>query len=92
VVEFVQLWDLVVFKKLILGSGKSSFLVYITQRIDSGKLGGTQYFDNKPLTKQLFKEIGAYVMQDDNLLPTSTVHETLMEAAYVLIIFIISCV
>jgi ABC-type multidrug transport system ATPase subunit len=66
-----------------LGSGKSSFLDYISQRINSGKIGGTVYFDNKIMSKNYFREIGAYVMQDDNLLPTSSVHETLMEAALV---------
>ncbi|XP_065177520.1 ATP-binding cassette sub-family G member 5-like [Sycon ciliatum] len=60
------------------GSGKTSLLDCIAQRTVWGsRQTGTIYVDHRPLTTALFRARGAYVMQDDTLLPFLTVRETL---------------
>eukprot|EP00117_Sycon_ciliatum_P044031 scpid75987/ scgid31811/ ABC transporter G family member 2; White-brown complex homolog protein 2 len=60
------------------GSGKTSLLDCIAQRTVSGSTTtGTVFMDCQLMTPALFRARGAYVMQDDTLLPFLTVRETL---------------
>ncbi|KAG2379387.1 hypothetical protein C9374_007526 [Naegleria lovaniensis] len=64
------------------GSGKSSLLDLISRRVNNSKeCFGEVEFKGRPMTKKLFQKEGGYVFQDDVLLATDTIHETLLEAS-----------
>ncbi|KAK4784639.1 hypothetical protein SAY86_019007 [Trapa natans] len=63
------------------GSGKSTFIDALANRIARGSLRGTVTLNGEPLESRMLKVISAYVMQDDLLFPMLTVEETLMFAA-----------
>lgn len=63
------------------GSGKSTFIDALANRIAKGSLRGTVTLNGESLESRLLKVISAYVMQDDLLFPMLTVEETLMFAA-----------
>lgn len=63
------------------GSGKSTFIDALANRIAKGSLRGSVTLNGEPLESRLLKVISAYVMQDDLLFPMLTVEETLMFAA-----------
>ncbi|XVF50429.1 hypothetical protein PTKIN_Ptkin04bG0099300 [Pterospermum kingtungense] len=65
------------------GAGKSTFLDALAGRIAQGSLEGSVRIDGKPVTASYMKMISSYVMQDDQLFPMLTVHETFMFAAEV---------
>ncbi|XP_004231234.1 ABC transporter G family member STR [Solanum lycopersicum] len=65
------------------GAGKSTFLDAIAGRIARGSLEGSVRIEGKPVTTSYMKMISSYVMQDDQLFPMLTVHETFMFAAEV---------
>eukprot|EP01137_Pigoraptor_chileana_P025804 Opistho-2@95843 len=63
------------------GSGKTSLLDVLACRQSGGTVTGHVTFNGVPVTKSLVREYGAYVMQDDRLLPHLTVRETLTYVA-----------
>jgi ABC-type multidrug transport system ATPase subunit len=67
------------------GSGKTVFMNMISDRLHppDGSVYERNVYVNKgePLTRELFGNIGAYVMQDDVLLETLTPYECLMFSA-----------
>ncbi|KAK8521410.1 hypothetical protein V6N13_077515 [Hibiscus sabdariffa] len=65
------------------GAGKSTFLDALAGRIARGSLEGSVRINGKPVTTSYMKMISSYVMQDDQLFPMLTVHETFMFAAEV---------
>ncbi|KAK6249818.1 ABC transporter-like [Theobroma cacao] len=65
------------------GAGKSTFLDALAGRIAQGSLEGSVRIDGKPVTASYMKMISSYVLQDDQLFPMLTVHETFMFAAEV---------
>ncbi|XVF09432.1 hypothetical protein REPUB_Repub07fG0092200 [Reevesia pubescens] len=65
------------------GAGKSTFLDALAGRIARGSLEGSVRIDGKAVSASYMKMISSYVMQDDQLFPMLTVHETFMFAAEV---------
>ncbi|CAL9762564.1 unnamed protein product [Musa acuminata subsp. burmannicoides] len=63
------------------GSGKSTFIDALADRIERTSLQGSITLNGENLDSGLLKVISAYVMQDDLLFPMLTVEETLMFAA-----------
>ena len=65
------------------GGGKSSLLDILAKRVRSKKeVSGEIIFKGKPLSRKTFQRVGGYVHQEDVLLPTDSIHEALMEAAF----------
>lgn len=69
------------------GCGKSSLLNVLAARIPHGgssanKLTGSIMFNGKPRQEEKFRNISAYVLQDDFMYAYLTVFETLMLAAH----------
>lgn len=63
------------------GSGKSTMIDALADRIARESLKGTITLNGEVLESKLLKVISAYVMQDDLLFPMLTVEETLMFSA-----------
>ncbi|MFQ6647826.1 hypothetical protein Gotur_021867 [Gossypium turneri] len=63
------------------GSGKSTLIDALANRIAKGSLKGNVTLNGETLESRMLKVISAYVMQDDLLFPMLTVEETLMFAA-----------
>ncbi|KAG6473645.1 ABC transporter G family member 6-like [Zingiber officinale] len=63
------------------GSGKSTFIDALANRIERTSLGGSITLNGEASDGQLLRVISAYVMQDDLLFPMLTVEETLLFAA-----------
>ncbi|OMP08055.1 ABC transporter-like protein [Corchorus olitorius] len=63
------------------GSGKTTLIDALANRIDKNSLGGSITLNGEVLEPGLLKVISAYVMQTDQLFPTLTVEETLMFSA-----------
>ncbi|OMP03621.1 ABC transporter-like protein [Corchorus olitorius] len=63
------------------GSGKTTLIDAIANRIDKNSLGGSVTLNGEVLRSGLLKVISAYVMQTDHLFPMLTVEETLMFSA-----------
>jgi ABC-type multidrug transport system ATPase subunit len=69
------------------GCGKSSLLNVLSARVPTGNgsmmhLEGSVTVNGKPRNDQQFRQISAYVQQDDTLYTFITVYETLMLAAH----------
>lgn len=63
------------------GSGKTSLLDFLADRLSSGTRLGTVYVNGTQRDEQTYKHIAKYVPQEDSLLGTSSVKETLDFAA-----------
>lgn len=63
------------------GAGKSSLLNALAGRLPSDRVSGDVLVNNVPAKSKVMKQISAYVLQDDRLLPLLTVKETLRYAA-----------
>lgn len=59
------------------GSGKTSLLDFLADRLSSGTRLGTVYVNGTPRDSDTYKHIAKYVPQEDSLLGTSSVKETL---------------
>lgn len=62
------------------GAGKSTLMDLVAGRKNQGSVEGSMLFDGKP-RPDFFKRVAGYVEQNDVLIPTLTVRETLMYAA-----------
>ncbi len=59
------------------GAGKTTFLDIITCKIILNELNGSVMANNKPYTSKTFGDFANYVTQQDILIQTLTVRETL---------------
>ena len=64
-----------------LGAGKSTCLDILAGKAKRGIVSGQLLINGKVPTKQQFKKISGYVDQEDTLLGTLTVYETLLYSA-----------
>jgi ABC-type multidrug transport system ATPase subunit len=62
------------------GAGKSTLLDIISSRAAEKSYTGSSFVDCKKMDSQTLRHISGYVMQDDALLPTLSVRETLKYA------------
>jgi len=60
------------------GSGKTTLLDLLACRQDAGTREGSICVGADPASRELHKRIGGYVVQEDRLLPSLTVRETLL--------------
>ncbi|KAI3653144.1 hypothetical protein MP228_002569 [Amoeboaphelidium protococcarum] len=63
------------------GAGKTTCLDILAGKPKKGIVTGNLYINNKTPTRAEFKQITGYVDQEDSLLPTLTVYETLLCSA-----------
>jgi ABC-type multidrug transport system ATPase subunit len=63
------------------GAGKTTCLDILAGKPKKGIVTGNLYINNKTPTRAEFKKITGYVDQEDSLLPTLTVYETLLCSA-----------
>ncbi|KIR82739.1 ATP-dependent permease [Cryptococcus gattii E566] len=64
------------------GAGKSTLLDILARKSKSGKVRGDTYLNSRPITDgSTFRRVIGYVDQEDTLLPTLTVYETVLFSA-----------
>jgi ABC-type multidrug transport system ATPase subunit len=63
------------------GAGKTSFLDILARRNKTGNVNGTFYVNGKSIGDREFRKVVGYVDQEDTLMPTLTVFETIMTSA-----------
>ncbi|KAF1913746.1 hypothetical protein BDU57DRAFT_520742 [Ampelomyces quisqualis] len=63
------------------GAGKTTFLDILARKNKAGVAGGDFYLNGEKIRDEEFKSVIGFVDQDDTLLPTLTVHETILDSA-----------
>lgn len=64
------------------GAGKSTLLDILARKAKTGKVEGDTYINSRPITDEsTFRRVVGYVDQEDTLLPTLTVYETVLFSA-----------
>jgi ABC-type multidrug transport system ATPase subunit len=63
------------------GAGKTTFLDILARKNKVGTTGGDFYLNGERIRDEEFKSVIGFVDQDDTLLPTLTVHETILDSA-----------
>ncbi|KAL7620149.1 FAD-dependent urate hydroxylase [Parahypoxylon ruwenzoriense] len=63
------------------GAGKTSFLDILARKNKRGQTGGDFYVNGEKVTDAEFKSVVGFVDQEDTMLPTLTVHETILTSA-----------
>lgn len=63
------------------GAGKTTFLDLLARKNKRGQVSGEAYINGEKISDEDFKSITGFVDQDDTLLPTLTVHETIVDSA-----------
>lgn len=63
------------------GAGKTTFLDILARKNKRGNVRGEFYINGEKLNNEDFKKMTGFVDQDDTLLPTLTVHETIVDSA-----------
>ncbi|KAF9425233.1 hypothetical protein BGZ94_007721, partial [Podila epigama] len=63
------------------GAGKSSLLDILARRQKSGNVGGNIYVNGRTISQQEYKRVVGYVDQEDTLMSTLTVYETILYSA-----------
>jgi ABC-type multidrug transport system ATPase subunit len=63
------------------GAGKTTFLDILARKNKVGATGGDFYLNGEKIRDDEFKSVIGFVDQDDTLLPTLTVHETILDSA-----------
>ncbi|KAJ7025747.1 hypothetical protein C8F04DRAFT_1046190 [Mycena alexandri] len=63
------------------GAGKSTFLDILARRSKRGHVGGTTYVNGREVNKEEFKAVTGFVDQEDTLMSTLTVYETVLYSA-----------
>lgn len=63
------------------GAGKSTFLDILARKNKKGRVGGEFYVNGEKVDDADFRSVIGFVDQDDTLLPTLTVHETIVDSA-----------
>lgn len=63
------------------GAGKSTLLDILARKSKSGKVSGDMYVNGRTIDNATFRRIEGFVDQEDTLLPTLTVYETVLFSA-----------
>ena len=63
------------------GAGKTSFLDILARKNKRGNASGDFYVNGEKVTDAEFKNVIGFVDQEDTMLPTLTVHETILTSA-----------
>jgi ABC-type multidrug transport system ATPase subunit len=63
------------------GAGKTTFLDILARKNKVGVTNGEFYLNGEKVRTEEFKSVIGFVDQDDTLLPTLTVHETILDSA-----------
>ncbi|KAI9594039.1 hypothetical protein BDF19DRAFT_423796 [Syncephalis fuscata] len=63
------------------GAGKTSLLDILAQRNKSGEVHGDIFVNGKTVDNQTYRRVIGYVDQEDTLMPTLTVYETILYSA-----------
>jgi ABC-type multidrug transport system ATPase subunit len=63
------------------GAGKTTFLDILARKNKRGEVQGDFYLNGEKVLDQEFKTVIGFVDQEDTLLPTLTVHETILDSA-----------
>jgi ABC-type multidrug transport system ATPase subunit len=63
------------------GAGKTTFLDILARKNKVGMAGGEFYLNGEKVRDEDFKNVIGFVDQDDTMLPTLTVHETILDSA-----------
>lgn len=63
------------------GAGKTTFLDILARKNKRGEATGEFYVNGEQVLDNEFRSITGFVDQDDTLLPTLTVHETILDSA-----------
>ncbi|KAI0473454.1 hypothetical protein GGR56DRAFT_647473 [Xylariaceae sp. FL0804] len=63
------------------GAGKTSFLDILARKNKRGMISGDFYVNGEKVTDTEFKSVVGFVDQEDTMLPTLTVHETILTSA-----------
>lgn len=63
------------------GAGKTTFLDILARKNKVGITGGDFYLNGEQVLDDEFRSVIGFVDQDDTLLPTLTVHETILDSA-----------
>jgi ABC-type multidrug transport system ATPase subunit len=63
------------------GAGKSTLLDILARKGKTGKVTGEMYVNGRELDKATFRRVIGYVDQEDTLMPTLTVYETVLYSA-----------
>jgi ABC-type multidrug transport system ATPase subunit len=63
------------------GAGKTTFLDILARKNKLGATSGDFYLNGEKVRDEEFKSVIGFVDQDDTLLPTLTVHETILDSA-----------
>jgi ABC-type multidrug transport system ATPase subunit len=63
------------------GAGKTTFLDILARKNKAGVTGGDFYLNGEKVRDDEFRSVIGFVDQDDTLLPTLTVHETILDSA-----------
>jgi ABC-type multidrug transport system ATPase subunit len=63
------------------GAGKTTFLDILARKNKVGMTSGDFYLNGEKIRNEEFKSVIGFVDQDDTLLPTLTVHETILDSA-----------
>lgn len=63
------------------GAGKSTLLDILAHKAKTGKVTGDMYVNSRELDSTTFRRVVGYVDQEDTLLPTLTVYETVLYSA-----------
>ncbi|KAF9336178.1 hypothetical protein BG006_009447 [Podila minutissima] len=63
------------------GAGKTSLLDILARRHKSGTISGQIYVNGRIVSSQEYKRVVGYVDQEDTLMPTLTVYETILYSA-----------
>jgi ABC-type multidrug transport system ATPase subunit len=63
------------------GAGKTSFLDILARKNKRGEVSGDFYVNGEKVLDDEFRSVIGFVDQEDTLLPTLTVHETILDSA-----------
>ena len=63
------------------GAGKTTFLDILARKNKRGVVGGNFYVNGEKVPDNEYRSVIGFVDQDDTMLPTLTVHETIMTSA-----------
>jgi ATP-binding cassette subfamily G (WHITE) protein 2 len=63
------------------GAGKTTFLDILARKNKRGTVDGTFYVNGEKVSNADYKNVVGFVDQEDTMLPTLTVHETIMTSA-----------
>lgn len=63
------------------GAGKTTFLDILARKNKKGHIGGQFYLNGERVRDEEFRNVIGFVDQEDTMLPTLTVHETILDSA-----------